>query len=41
MGALWTAPDSDDASDALQAGRFAIDLPKRPMAVAVAAPGMR
>jgi penicillin-binding protein 2 len=41
MGALWTAPASDDGSDALQAGRFAIDLPKKPMAVAVAAPGMR
>ncbi len=41
IGGLWTDPDPD-ASDkeALQGGRFVLDLAKKPMAVAVAAPGM-
>lgn len=40
MGALWTAPDADGGKDKLEAGRFVIQLPKRPLAVAIAAPGM-
>jgi penicillin-binding protein 2 len=52
MGALWTEPGSDedndgDASvntsaekDKLQGGRFLLDLPAKPQAVAIAAPGM-
>jgi penicillin-binding protein 2 len=44
IGALWTTPDSDGDGDAghekLQGGRFAIDLPKKPTALATAAPGI-
>jgi len=37
MGALWTAPESDK----LEAGRFSLTLPKRPLALATAAPGIQ
>jgi len=37
MGALWTAPNGDK----LEGGRFVFDLPKKPLAAAVAAPGVR
>jgi hypothetical protein len=40
MGGLWSAPDHDGDQDALQAARFAIDLPKKRMVLATAAPGM-
>src|ERR1700683_3807680 len=36
MGALWTAPEGDK----LEGGRFSVELPKRPLAVATAAPGI-
>jgi penicillin-binding protein 2 len=36
MGALWTAPEGDK----LEGGRFVVDLPKKPMMAAVAAPGL-
>jgi penicillin-binding protein 2 len=36
MGALWTAPEGDK----LEGGRFSLELPKRPSALATAAPGM-
>ncbi len=41
IGGLWTEPDADGDSEALQGGRLVLDLPKRPLATAVAAPGMR
>jgi len=41
IGGLWTEPGSDGDKEALQGGRFVLDLPKKPLAVAVAAPGMR
>jgi penicillin-binding protein 2 len=41
VGALWTAPDSDGGNDKLEGGRFVLDLPKKPTALATAAPGMR
>ena len=41
MGGLWSAPDDDGDKDGLQAARFAIDLPKKRMVLATAAPGMR
>jgi penicillin-binding protein 2 len=41
IGALWTAPDADGDKETLQGGRFLIDLPKKPLAVATAAPGIR
>jgi penicillin-binding protein 2 len=40
IGGLWTAPDSDGHEERLQGGRFVIDLPKKPLALATAAPGM-
>ena len=42
IGGLWTAPDTDGDGDkdTLQGGRFVLDLPKKPLALATAAPGM-
>src|SRR6202167_2712025 len=36
VGALWTAPEGDK----LEGGRFVFQLPRRPLAVATAAPGI-
>jgi penicillin-binding protein 2 len=36
MGALWTAPESDK----LQGGSFSLKLPRKPSALATAAPGI-
>jgi len=41
VGALWTDPDSDGGKDTLHGGRFVVDVSKRPMPLATAAPGMR
>jgi penicillin-binding protein 2 len=41
IGGLWGEPGSDGDKEALHGGRFVLDLPKKPLAVAVAAPGMR
>ncbi len=40
IGGLWTAPDSDGDKETLQGGRFVLDLPKKPLTLATAAPGM-
>jgi penicillin-binding protein 2 len=40
IGGLWTEPDSDGDKETLQGGRFVLDLPKKPLAVAIAAPGL-
>jgi len=40
IGGLWTEPGSNGDKEKLQGGRFVLDLPKKPLAVAVAAPGM-
>ena len=40
IGGLWTDPDTDGGKETLQGGRFVLDLPNRPLAVAIAAPGM-
>jgi penicillin-binding protein 2 len=42
IGGLWTTPDADGDGDKekLQGGRFQIDLEKKPVALATAAPGM-
>ncbi|HKH97832.1 MAG TPA: penicillin-binding protein 2 [Candidatus Sulfotelmatobacter sp.] len=40
IGALWTVPDSEGDKDGLQAGRFVVNLPKKKMVMAAAAPGM-
>jgi penicillin-binding protein 2 len=36
IGALWTAPGGDK----LEGGRFSLELPKKPLALATAAPGI-
>jgi penicillin-binding protein 2 len=40
MGALWTAPDGDGDGDKLESGRFVVEVKKKALAVATAAPGM-
>jgi len=41
VGALWNGPDDDGGQDALQAGHIVMDLTKKKMVLATAAPGMR
>jgi penicillin-binding protein 2 len=43
IGALWTAPSDDPDGDGqkLQGGRFVVNLPKKPLPLAMAAPGIR
>src|SRR5712671_7923219 len=41
MGAIWTSPDADGDGEKLNGGRFVVKLPKKPVALAAAAPGMR
>jgi len=40
IGALWTSPDEHGDPDRLQGGRFLVTLPKKPLPLAVAAPGL-
>src|SRR5580700_8089943 len=40
IGGLWTEPDNDGDKEKLAGGKFVLDLPKKPLAVAIAAPGM-
>ena len=40
VGALWTDPGADGGNEKLEAGRFEFDLPKKPLPLATAAPGM-
>jgi penicillin-binding protein 2 len=41
IGGLWTEPDSDAGKQALQGGRFVLNLRKTPQTLATAAPGLR
>jgi penicillin-binding protein 2 len=41
IGGLWSLPDLQTGKDRLQGGRFVIDLARKPMALATAAPGMQ
>jgi penicillin-binding protein 2 len=41
VGAVWTAPDDDGDAPTLRGGRFVVDLPKKPLPLALAAPGLR
>ena len=41
IGALWTAPDGDGDGDKLHGGRYTVELPKTPLPLAMAAPGLR
>jgi len=40
IGSLWSAPDAVGDKDTLQGGRFVLEFPKKPLALATAAPGM-
>jgi penicillin-binding protein 2 len=40
IGAVWSTPDSE-GEDHLQGGRFLVDLPKKRMQLAIAAPGVQ
>jgi penicillin-binding protein 2 len=40
VGGLWSDPDTGAEKDALQAARFVVDLPKKRMVMATAAPGI-
>jgi penicillin-binding protein 2 len=40
MGALWTSPDGDGHEGKLEGGRYVVDLPKKPLVAATAAPGI-
>jgi penicillin-binding protein 2 len=40
IGGLWAEPDPDGDKETLNRGRFVLDLPKKPLALATAAPGM-
>jgi penicillin-binding protein 2 len=41
IGGVWTVPDADGDEQKLQGGHFFVDLAKRPLAVATAAPGVQ
>jgi penicillin-binding protein 2 len=41
IGGVWTAPDTDGDEPKLQGGHFFVDLAKKPLAVATAAPRMQ
>jgi penicillin-binding protein 2 len=40
IGALWSEPDADGGDAKLQLGKFVVDLAKKPVALATAAPGV-
>jgi len=42
VGAIWSAPDDDgDKNNGFQAGHFFLDVPKKPLPLAAAAPGLQ
>jgi penicillin-binding protein 2 len=41
ISSLWTEPNGDGDRQRLQGGRFSVNLPKRPLPLAIAAPGLR
>jgi len=42
VGAIWSAPDDEShKNDGLQAGHFFIDVPRTPLPLAAAAPGLQ
>jgi hypothetical protein len=41
IGAVWTEPDADADEQKLQGGHFFLEMAKRPLAVATAAPGIQ
>jgi hypothetical protein len=40
IGGLWTSPDPDNDKEALEGGRFVVDMATKPPVLATAAPGM-
>jgi hypothetical protein len=40
IGGLWSEPEPDDVHQKLEGGRFIVDLAKKPIALATAAPGV-
>ena len=40
VGAVWTSPDADEDEQRLQSGHFLVDVAKKPLALAAAAPGI-
>ncbi|MGP0019614.1 MAG: penicillin-binding protein 2 [Candidatus Sulfotelmatobacter sp.] len=40
IGGLWSEPSPDGGNEKLQGGRFVIDLSRKPLPAAIAAPGM-
>jgi penicillin-binding protein 2 len=40
VGAVWTTPDTDDDEQKLQSGHFFVDIAKKPLALATAAPAI-
>jgi penicillin-binding protein 2 len=41
IGALWSAPGGDGDGDKLHGGRYTVELPKKPLPLAMAARGLR
>lgn len=41
VGAVWNTPQPGDEDGTLHAGHFALNLPKKPLPIAAAAPGVR
>jgi penicillin-binding protein 2 len=41
IGAVWTSPDLEGDEQKLQAGHYFLDIPKKPLAVLTAAPGVQ
>ena len=40
ISALWTSPDEDGEGEKLNGGKFVVNLPKKPLPLAMAAPGI-
>jgi penicillin-binding protein 2 len=40
VGAVWSAADGDDGLETLHGGRFVVDVSKKPLPLAMAAPGV-
>ena len=40
IGGVWTAPDADGDREVLDGGRFLVSLPRKPLPIAIVAPGL-
>src|SRR6202047_821920 len=40
IGGVWTGPDADEDKEVLNAGRFLVPLPKKPLPIATVTPGL-